>query len=63
MAPNFQEKTLDTLSLNGFVERRNQSSGCSTMDTEDALMVIALLVLIIVTVYGITVPILVALRT
>jgi len=33
------------------------------MDTEDALMVIALLVLIIVTVYGITVPILVALRT
>lgn len=33
------------------------------MDTEDVLMVIALLVLIIVTVYGITVPIIGALRT
>jgi len=37
--------------------------GCSTMDTEDALMVIALLVLVIVMVYGITVPIIGALRT
>ncbi len=33
------------------------------MDTEDALMVIALLVLIVVMVYGITVPIIGALRT